>query len=109
MNFILNFLYYNRLVSEKSITCVGMYIINIKGKIPIKDIIYSLYLYVLGLSYSNTTARALQRFVHLMDVSVYVNRFKNTYCKDYQIKRKKTKDFYPNKTFIKIGPRYVRI
>jgi putative transposase len=71
-----------------------------------KDIAYSLYLYFLGLSYRNTTAKALQRFVHKSHVSIWkwIQKYRP---KKILTKRKKIDEFILDETLIRIGSRYV--
>ena len=71
------------------------------------DIAYGLYLYFLGLSYRNSTAKALQRFVHSTShVSIWkwIKKYKP---KQVSSKRKKSKEFIIDETQIKVGSQYI--
>jgi putative transposase len=72
-----------------------------------KDIVYSLYLYFLGLSYRNT-AKALQRFVRRSHVSIW-KRIQKYRPKKLLTKRKKIDEFIIDETLIRIGSQYVRL
>ena len=67
------------------------------------DIAYGLYLYFLGLSYRNNTAKTLQRFVHSTShVSIW-NWIKKYKPKKVSSKRKKSNEFIIDETQIKVG------
>ena len=67
-----------------------------------KIIAYSLYLYFLGLSYRNTTARALQRFVKRSHVSIWkwIQKYRP---KKISSTKTKVSEFIIDETLIKIG------
>ena len=74
-----------------------------------KDIAFSLYLYFLGLSYRNTSAKALSRFVHrshLVSIWKWMQKYKP---QQISTKRKKIAEFIIDETQLKIGSHYIWI